>query len=392
MIYQRFALLCFVYLFIRLIIPWRAHWAIKVAATAILLPATQYHYIIRNYFGSLASPELPFLVLVFVNWLFMSMAFITPLILLRDCGLILLWVKKLLHKKFGDRDKIKPRSYTHFYKSRLYLLSPTTQKVTVVMLVVSLMLGGYGVYAAIKIPQIQHYTLNLKNLPPELNGFKLVHITDLHASALLPSWRVDKIVTRVNALNPDLILTTGDLIDGNTDRRKNDIAPIGKLKATYGVYGCDGNHEYYSGYSPWMEHFRLLGINMLHNEHVLIPPDNPGLVIAGVNDRAAVGASGALRGAPKNLPAIILEHRPGRAALNASTNAVLQLSGHTHGGQLVLFDRFFIAKHNNGFVRGWYQLGNMRLYVSPGAGLWPGFPVRVGVPSEITVFTLQNET
>ncbi len=368
--FARYFLLAFIYLSARFIWPLRVHWAAKVAAVLLLLPISQYYYLVRNYFGSLASPELPFAVLAVWNWLFISMLLLAFITIARDAALVPLLVPRL----FGKR--------VRFGWSR--------QRSALIMLTLALGLGGYGVWSAIRVPDVVKVEVSLEGLPKELDGFKLLHITDLHASALLPGWRVREVVDKANALEPDLVAFSGDLIDGSTAKRAKDVAPLAGLRAKYGVYACDGNHEYYSGYADWMKRFKELGITVLHNSHVLVPPKQPGLVLAGLDDRAPASAvRGALKGAPANLPRILLEHRPGQAPQNAKAGLALQLSGHTHGGQILLFD-YFVAKRNNGFVRGWYKLGGMQLYVSPGAGLWGGFPVRLGVPSEITLMTLRS--
>jgi predicted MPP superfamily phosphohydrolase len=156
-----------------------------------------------------------------------------------------------------------------------------------------------------------------------------------------------------------------------------------------------GNHEYYSDYVAWMAAYRALGLTMLENGHVLIKRQDALLAVAGLTDRQA-GAFGlprpdlsaALEGIPAGTPVILLEHRPGDAPANARAGVALQLSGHTHGGQIRGLD-LLTKRANNGFVSGLYQVGDMKLYVSNGTGLWNGLAIRLGRPSEITQIVLR---
>jgi len=203
---------------------------------------------------------------------------------------------------------------------------------------------------------------------------------------------VEDVVRRTNALEPDLIVLAGDFVDGRVDQLGYKLEPLKNLRAKYGVYGIPGNHEYYSGYREWMAFLRTLGIDMLENEHR--EPAGDLLVVAGVTDRAArmrkmeePDVKKALAGAPEKSFKILLAHQPAHTREAAEAGADLQLSGHTHGGMIVGLDRV-IAGLNYGYVSGMYDVGKMKLYVSRGTSLWKGFPIRLGVPSEITVVTL----
>jgi predicted MPP superfamily phosphohydrolase len=248
----------------------------------------------------------------------------------------------------------------------------------------------------VRVPGVRTTEVTLDRLPPELDGLTVVQITDLHATALLNAPRVAEIVAEANAHHPDIIVCTGDLVDGATDNRAADVAPLGNLRAACGVYACEGNHEYYSGHEAWMNAFERLGLPLLRNAHAVLTIRGKKLVLAGLNDFAAsrFGLEGpdldkALAGAPQDAPVILLAHQPRCARFNAERGVDLQLSGHTHGGQVIGFDRI-VASRNEGFLRGLYGVGGMKLYVSSGAGLWTGFPVRIGVPSEITRLVLRS--
>ena len=186
---------------------------------------------------------------------------------------------------------------------------------------------------------------------------------------------------------------TGDLIDGTPDALKDDIEPLGELRARYGVFGVTGNHEYYFQVRNWLPVFEKLGVTMLHNEHKTLSVDGrTDLVIAGIPDPTGTRFGGpgpdahkALYGAPDALR-LLLAHRPDGASGN--DHADIQLSGHTHGG-LLFFLKWLLASFNGGLVQGLYDVKGTTLYVSPGTGLWSGFSCRLGVPSEITRIVLR---
>lgn len=371
-----YGLVIFLYVTFRLILPLPFRHEIKWLLIAVALAGSQYHLLVRYFFGSLASPEMPYPALVFFGLAFTTLAVLFGLLLIRDVALLLFALVKLI----GVKASIP--------------FSPSRRALAVAGLGGAL--GVYGFRNAVAVPDIHSMEITVPRLPKELDGVTIVQITDLHATALLHAPRVTEVVKRVNAVKPDIIVTTGDLIDGSPLNRAVDVAPLKDLRAKYGVFGCEGNHEYYSGHAPWMKAFASLGITMLHNAHAVIPINGKSLVLAGVNDPVApqfakpgpdVGA--ALTGAPEDAPVILLAHQPLYARANSAFPVDVQLSGHTHGGQVWGFDQA-VASRNDGFLRGLYSVGNMQLYVSPGAGLWTGFPVRLGVPSEITHIVLRS--
>ena len=147
-----------------------------------------------------------------------------------------------------------------------------------------------------------------------------------------------------------------------------------------------------------MGHLEMLGMRMLSNSHVILEKGKARIVLAGVTDLSARRHSApppdlaaAIRGAPANTPILLLDHQPMMAEKAAASGVVLQLSGHTHGGMVLGLDRL-IARANGGFVSGRYQVGAMTLYVNNGTALWPGFAIRLGVPSELTRITLRAKT
>ena len=369
------ALLIFLYFLYRVILPLKAGNGVKIAAALLLFCLSQQHFFYRCFLGGMASPELPTPVLTLLTCIFVWLLFLFILILLYDVTAF------AMKKTSGKRSAAKAA----FSPARRQVLTTCLAAVPAV----------YGVRQAVAVPEVHHLEARLPSLPRELDGLSLVQISDLHISSLLHAPQVRTVVEKVNALQPDLVVLTGDMVDGPPDSRAGGAAQLKELRARYGVFGCAGNHEYYADFHAWMKVFPTLGITMLLNNHKVIPVGGQNLVLAGVTDIVAKryalpmpDISAALAGAPENGFHILMDHRPGGAAVNARAGVDLQLSGHTHGGQ-ILGMTLLVAEYNEGYLSGWYQVGNMRLYVSPGAGLWGGFPVRLGVPSEIAAVTLR---
>ena len=256
-------------------------------------------------------------------------------------------------------------------------------------------LAAVGIYSAMKMPVIKQYDVVIANLPEKAEGLRVVFLSDIHADNITRAEKVGRLVKKVNELNPDLILLGGDFVDGRLENVGKELLPLKDFKAKYGVYGAVGNHEYYSGFDRWIPYLKELNINLLLNEHKII---EPGICIAGLTDHTAKrfphlempSLDKALKGVPEKTPVILLNHRPSADARKAAEKGVaLQLSGHTHGGMMLGLN-LFVKMFNSGFVSGWYQVDAMQLYVSNGTGIWNGFPVRIGCPSEITVLTLKS--
>ncbi len=370
-----YGFIIFLYVTVRLIVPSPLPFRGKLVCTILALGASQYHYLIRNYFGSLSSPEMPYPLLVLASFSFILITLLFAVLVVRDVALLLLFFIRRGHPVFVP-------------------FSPGRRALFIAGL--GLALGARGYCQAVRPPEVRTTEITLDRLPPELDGLVIAQITDLHAAALLNAPRVAEVVARTNAMRPDIIVLTGDLVDGSTARRAADVAPLRDLKARYGIFACEGNHEYYSGHASWMRAFAAMGLPHMHNSHTVVTIRGRRLVLAGVNDPVG-GSRGnggpdvetALAGAPRDAPVILLAHRPEFARHNAERGVDLQLSGHTHGGQMLGFDRI-VASRNGGFLRGLYSVGAMRLYVCSGSGLWSGFPVRLGVPSEIARIVLRS--
>lgn len=362
------------YVIWRFVLPLSVSKPVKALLSVLLLAVAEHHLVTRNFFGSMASPEIPAPLLMTLGWLFGSLLLLAMLLLARDVGGLAVYA---VSRERGRQ---------------LWAAARWRQ----VAAVLAVALAAIGVWQAVRVPDVKTLEIVLPKLPPELDGFRVVQLTDLHASRLLEAPWIDAVVKKTNALNPDLLVITGDLVDGTTAARVADVLPLQALRARHGVYAIPGNHEYYAEYQRWLPAFDKLGLRLLLNDHVTLTPNGKRLVLAGVTDRMA-GAydqpmpdvKQALAGVQANYPVILLSHRPAGAALNAQAGAGLQLSGHTHGGQ-ILGPHLLTQLANEGYVSGKYQVGAMSLYVSNGTGLWPGFPIRLGRPSEITQIVLRS--
>ena len=260
------------------------------------------------------------------------------------------------------------------------------------------MLSGYSLWNGLRQVTVKPITVTLNRLPKSLDGLRIVQITDLHIGPMIDGDWLRHVVAQVNALKPDLIAVTGDLVDGSVETLRNHVAPIAGLVAPLGVYFITGNHEYYSGVDEWCAHLASLGLRVLRNERVSITAGSEGhrFDLAGVDDwgsRQFPGAGPdlpkALEGRDPNQALILLAHQP--AAIDeASTHGVdLQLSGHTHGGQIWPFT--YLVHLQQPYVEGLHRHCDTatQIYVSSGTGFW-GPPMRFGTVAEITNITLRS--
>lgn len=378
--FRYYPFVIFIYVLARFVIPLPVSRPIKYLIGGVVLLISQQLLLLHIFFGSIFSPELPSAVLVGIGWLHMSLVLLAAMLLIKDMGHITLF---LMRKLFPIPI---PLSGNFPGKIATSLLLSST----------AMVMAAYGVWQGIRAPEERHLELVIPQLPESLDGFTIAHLTDLHASPMLGQARTESVVDSINAMQPDLILISGDTVDGSPENRKDDVAPLQKLNARHGVFAVPGNHEYYSGYQDWAPAFAQLGLNMLENRHVALKLPEGNIIIAGVTDNAAPkdGLPGpdlekALKGAPECVVTILLDHRPSRAQANAAAGVDIQLSGHTHGGFIPGLN-YIIALLNNNFVAGEYRLGSMQLYVSHGAGVWIGFPLRLGVPSEVTRIVLRS--
>mgnify|MGYP002620416618 CR=1 FL=1 len=257
-------------------------------------------------------------------------------------------------------------------------------------------LSADGVRRARRTAAVVDVTVPIADLPQELDGLVIVQLSDIHVGDTIGRSFVRRIVDRVATLDADLIVITGDLVDGRVRELRDDVAPIAELIAPLGVYFITGNHEYYSGAEAWVDHLRSLGIRVLVDQHEVLEHRGARLVLAGIADHDAPrfvpghlsDPAVALAGAPADVPRILLAHQPRDYAIAQGLGVDLQLSGHTHGGQIWPFG--LLVPLQQRFVAGLHRLPDGGwLYVSRGTGYW-GPPMRVGAPSEITRLTLRR--
>ena len=255
---------------------------------------------------------------------------------------------------------------------------------------------AYGYYSARKGPSVINQTIFLNDLPDEFENFTIAQISDLHVGPTIKKPYVEKVLNQISIINPDLIAITGDLIDGSIDYLKKDLEPLSEMIANYGTYFVTGNHEYYSGAEKWLDETDRMGFRNLVNEHDLISISNKTIALAGVTDFRAhqiipshkSNPKNALRGSTDQKVKILLAHQPSSIFKANEAGYDFQISGHTHGGQFWPFT--YPTKKANPYLSGLHNHNGTQIYVNSGTGYW-GPPLRLGVPSEITLFKLKKK-
>ncbi|NMO22000.1 metallophosphoesterase [Pyxidicoccus fallax] len=250
---------------------------------------------------------------------------------------------------------------------------------------------GFGIWSAFHEPVVSEVAVRLPGLPRALDGYTIVHLSDIHVGPVIRRRFMDELVARCDALRPDLVCITGDLVDGHVPSLGPSVSALAELKARHGVYFVTGNHEYYWNAAVWSDALERMGIHVLRNRHVRIGDAAASFDLVGVDDWAARrGPQGydldaALKGRDPERASVLLAHQPSNWSVAAKAGMGLQLSGHTHGGQFFPFTLAVSAiwQHDAGH----FQQGDRHLYVSRGTGFW-GPPLRVGSPPEIVKVTL----
>ena len=262
-----------------------------------------------------------------------------------------------------------------------------------VVSVLALGLAGAGAASALGDVALRRVKVMLRRFPRAMNGFRVVQLSDVHIGPTLGADWLARVVDRVNAASPDVIVITGDLVDGSVDELRDQVAPLSKLSARHGVFFVTGNHEYYSGADEWIAELERLGIRTLRNEHVTIGDGEHAFDLAGVDDWTAHRFGGghgadlarAVAGRDPTRELLLLAHQPKHIHEAEKHGVGLQLSGHTHGGQI--FPWSFFVRLDQPYIAGLSKHGDTHIYVSRGTGFW-GPPMRVAAPAEIAVVEL----
>ncbi|MFF9176926.1 metallophosphoesterase [Streptomyces sp. NPDC014793] len=246
---------------------------------------------------------------------------------------------------------------------------------------------GQGTYGVLRGPRVKRVTVPLARLPRAAHGFRIAVVSDVHLGPVLGRGFAQRVVDTVNATQPDLIAVVGDLVDGSVKDLGPAAAPLARLRARHGAYFVTGNHEYFSGAEQWVAEVRTLGLHPLENARTELPHFD----LAGVNDLQGESEgrgpdfAKALGDRDPARACVLLAHQPVQIHEAVRHGVDLQLSGHTHGGQL--WPGNMIAAAANPTVAGLERYGDTQLYVSRGAGAW-GPPTRVDAPSDVTVIEL----
>jgi hypothetical protein len=255
--------------------------------------------------------------------------------------------------------------------------------------------AGAGAYWANSAPVVRRVPVTLPRLDPALDGLRIVTFSDGHLSATYGGRRFERLVETVNAQRPDVVAIVGDLVDGEVAELRGEAAPLADLVSEQGVFFVTGNHEYFVDTEAWLRHLPTLGVDVLRNERVPITRGGASFDLAGIDDRTALSSGvpghgadldAALDGRDDATPVVLLAHQPVQVEQARAAGVDLQLSGHTHGGQLWPFD--YAIRLDQPAVEGLSRHGDTQLYVTAGAGYW-GPPMRVGARPEVTVVELR---
>jgi hypothetical protein len=250
-----------------------------------------------------------------------------------------------------------------------------------------------GADAVLGWPRLRERVVRVEGLPPELDGYRIGQISDVHCGPHVPERRVASWVARLNALDLDLVAVTGDLITHGSSHVEAVARALGGLRAKDGAFACMGNHDYFTDGEHLIRELERWGLTVLRNRGVVVERGGARLYVAGVDDTwtSRDDLARALRGRPEGAPTVLLAHDP-ELFPEAQARAVdLTLSGHTHGGQLGVpgVSRLSLARFITRWTAGLYRQGRSWLYVNRGVGT-TGPPARLGAPAELAVLTLRR--
>lgn len=259
--------------------------------------------------------------------------------------------------------------------------------------------GASGVGGSFTDIDVYNKPVFFDNLPDSLDGFKILHISDIHIGYYRHLEDVEEVMDAAKEHSPDMIVATGDLSD-RIELYKNVLDIMGQLKTPHGVYACLGNHEYFRGITHVRKAFDKSDVVLLKDDGAALRVGDETLYVAGADDpmtmhgdmrgflRATI--TGAVKNAPKDAFKLLLSHRPRAFDLADEFGIDLTLAGHTHGGQLGIYSQSaFELVSENAYLWGLYEKGNRKLYTSSGVGHW--FPFRLGCPAEAPIIELKKK-
>ncbi|HWE91991.1 MAG TPA: metallophosphoesterase [Pseudonocardiaceae bacterium] len=271
------------------------------------------------------------------------------------------------------------------------------RSVTAAVLAIVIVLAVLGYVEAMRVPRVRTVDVVLPRLGAAFDGLRVVVLADTHFGPIDRRAWGSKVVAAVNALAPDVVCHVGDLADGPVARRSSQVDPLGDVHAPAGKFYITGNHEYFSEAQQWLDHMAGLGFTPLHNRHQVLTRGDDRLILAGIDDPTGAGSglaghgpdlAAALAGVDPEVPVILLAHQPKQVLRAAEVGVDLQISGHTHGGQIWPFH--YVVRIDQPSLRGLSRHGaRTQLYTCGGTGFW-GPPLRVFAPSELTVLVLRS--
>jgi len=275
------------------------------------------------------------------------------------------------------------------YRLAALVFDQQAKEIAIGALVLIGLISIYSFFNANRTPVVKEVAIPMNHLPAELSGFKIVQLSDIHLDAYKSTASIARIVDRANSLAPDLMVITGDLVDRGATEVPEFLEQMKRLQAKHGVFAITGNHEFYAGMDRFLEFMKAAGIKVLRNESVTIAGE---LHLAGIDDEQGnqfdqgPDLKKALAQCDKTKPTVLLYHRPLLFDEAVKKGVDLQLSGHTHGGQIPPMDILVYLVYR--YPVGLYEREGAYLYTSPGTGHW-GPAMRLLTSPEITLFTLK---
>lgn len=331
-----------------------------------------------------ALPRVPAAVLAWPGFLWLGVMFyLMVALLLMELPVLVAW---LVQRR---QERRRERRGEQVDRSRRRLLR---QGAAVAAGVAAVGISGYGVSRAYRPPSVTRLAVPLTRLDPRADGLRVAVVADIHVSPVFGSGQVEQVVEVVNSLDADVITVVGDMVSSEVDKVRESAAPLRLMRSRYGAFFVTGNHEYYNGYQEWIDAAEELGLRVLRNERVEIAHRGGVVDLAGVNDLQGADYDdppdyrAALADRDPTRPVLLMAHQPVQVHEAARYGVDLQLSGHTHGGQVYPFD--LLVRLEQPVVSGLSEVDGTLVYVTNGAGFW-GPPMRVGADPDVTLIELR---